>query len=345
MRCLSRVALVDVEHQLAEAHADEPGQHGVDRGPFLRDEQHLAAARHHGRDQVRDRLALARARRAVDHQAAAGEHCLDRAALGGVGVEDGVVVLGVVGPRRLVRVRGGADQLLRYGVAGDRGHQVAVGEQVARRLQVADHRQLGVRERADDLALLDREAGHLGVRRRLGELPGDAVGRRLVDDRAEHARQLVQQHRVHLDVVVEREVEVVVPGPRRGDGEPAQQHRRGRLEEQLVPPGQAGGQVARPDAALFGQLAGLAVDRLHAADRVGALVRVREQLREPCAAGLLEPLEDVGIGARQVERAGPSVFVVQQRVPPAEIGQRVDPLALRGGDQLETAGVVDLAGF
>src|SRR5580704_18134179 len=63
------------------------------------------------------------------------------------------------------------------------------------------------------------------------------------------------------------------------------------------------------------------------------------------SAGLLEALEDVGIGARQVECAGPSVFVVQQRVPPAEIGQRVDPLALRGGDQLETAGVIDLAGF
>jgi len=31
--------------------------------------------------------------------------------------------------------------------------------------------------------------------------------------------------------------------------------------------------------------------------------------------------------------AGPAVLVIQQRVPAAEVGQRVDPLPLRGGDE------------
>ena len=43
MRCRSLRALVDVEHQLAEVDALEPGEHRVDGGSFLGDEQHLPA--------------------------------------------------------------------------------------------------------------------------------------------------------------------------------------------------------------------------------------------------------------------------------------------------------------
>src|SRR5215469_18061812 len=64
-------ALVDIEHDLAETGALEPGQHGVDCRSLLGDEQHLAAAGDEGGDEVRDGLALASARRTVNDQAAA----------------------------------------------------------------------------------------------------------------------------------------------------------------------------------------------------------------------------------------------------------------------------------
>ena len=128
--------------------------------------------------------------------------------------------------------------------------------------------------------------------------------------------------------------------PGRGDRQAPQQHRRCGLKEQLVPPGQPGGQVAGPDAPLLGELAGLAVDRLHSADGVGPDVRVLEQAGEPAAAGLLEPLKRLGFGAGEVEGAGPAVQVVQQRIAAAQIGQRVDPLPLSGGDQLQVTRVV-----
>ena len=162
----------------------------------------------------------------------------------------------------------------------------------------------------------------------------------LLDHRAEHAGELVQQHRVDLDLVVEGQVEVVVAGPGRRDRQPPQQHRGGRLEEQLVPAGQPGGQVAGPDSALLGELAGLAVDRLHPVDGVGPDVRVLEQAGEPAAAGLLEPLQRLGVGAGEVERAGPAVLVVEQRIAATQIGQRVDPLPLSGADQFQVTRVV-----
>jgi hypothetical protein len=47
--------------------------------------------------------------------------------------------------------------------------------------------------------------------------------------------------------------------------------------EELVPARQAGGEVARGQAAFLGQLARLAADRLYAADRVGADIHVVEE--------------------------------------------------------------------
>jgi len=86
-------AFVNVQHHVTQVHALEPGQHGVDGGAFLRHEQDLPAACHQRGDQVGDGLALAGAGRPVDDQALAGQHGVDGVALGGVGVQDGVVVL------------------------------------------------------------------------------------------------------------------------------------------------------------------------------------------------------------------------------------------------------------
>src|ERR1700733_9057652 len=106
------------------------------------------------------------------------------------------------------------------------------------------------------------------------------------------------------------------------------------------PASQPGCQVAGPDSAFLGQFAGLAVDRLHPVDGVGPNVRAGEQPGEPAAAGLLEPLKRLGIGAGEVEGAGPAVLVVEQRIAAAQIRQRVDPLPLSSGDQLQVTGVV-----
>jgi hypothetical protein len=92
------------------------------------------------------------------------------------------------------------------------------------------------------------------------------------------------------------------------------------------------------------QLAGLAVDRLHPADGIGSQLGVRragrKKLGEASAAGLLEPFDRVRVRGREVERAGPSVLEVQERVPAAEVGERVDPLPLRRFDVGEPASVV-----
>ncbi len=329
---------VDVENRFAQVNPFQPGQHGVDRGPFLGHEQHLPAPRDQGGNQVRDGLALAGARRAVDHQAVPGQHGADGAALRGVGIQDGVVLLGRVEDGLAGVVAG--QQFLGGDVTGDGGHHVAVVQQLRRRLQVPDHGQLGIGERADDLAADDLEAGHLSGERGVTQLlvqPFAGLVREPLGVRAEHAGQLVQKHRVDLGVVVEGEVEVVVPGPGRGDGEPAQQYRRGRFEEQLIPARQPGGQVGGPDAALLQQLAGLAVDGLHPADRIGPDVHVVEQFGEPDRPGPAELLQRLGIGGRQVERPGPAILVIQQRVPPAQIGERGDPPLPRRLDQLGPA--------
>src|SRR5262249_22808435 len=112
-------------------------------------------------------------------------------------------------------------QFLGGDVAGDGGHHVAVAEQLPRRLQVPDHGQLGVGERADDLAADDLEAGYLGGECGLAQLlvqPFAGLVREALGVRAEHAGQLVQEDGVDLGVFVENNVEVIVPGPGRGDG-------------------------------------------------------------------------------------------------------------------------------
>ena len=75
----------------------QPLRDGVDRCPFLRDEQHLLPAGEQGRDQVGDRLALARARRATHDQTLPAQDGVDRVVLARVSVEHEELI----GKRRL----------------------------------------------------------------------------------------------------------------------------------------------------------------------------------------------------------------------------------------------------
>ena len=74
IRCRSRAPSWMSSTRSPRSTPLQPGEHRVDRGALLGDEQHLPAAGDHRGDQVGDRLALAGAWRAVDHQAAPGQH-------------------------------------------------------------------------------------------------------------------------------------------------------------------------------------------------------------------------------------------------------------------------------
>jgi hypothetical protein len=117
--------------------------------------------RHQRGDQVGDRLALARAGRAVDHQALAPHDHVDGAALGGVRVQNRVVVRGRDVVEHGVRLAAGGDRRLGVRVARDGGDHIAVGQQVSGAAQIPDHRQLGVGEGADHLPVSDVEARYL----------------------------------------------------------------------------------------------------------------------------------------------------------------------------------------
>ncbi len=144
----------------------------------------------------------------------------------------------------------------------------------------------------------------------------------------------MQQDRIHLGLVVEQEIEVVVPGPGRRDCQAAQQDGRGGLEKELVPPRHARRQVSRPDAAFLEQLPGLAVDHLDPADRVRPNVDVAEQPGQPDRPAAHEVRERLRVRLGQVERAGAPVLEIQQRVPPAQVGEGRGPMLLCGPNQL-----------
>src|SRR5215472_7708849 len=73
--------------------------------------------------------------------------------------------------------------------------------------------------------------------------------------------------------------------------------------------------------------------------------RLLRSLGEPDRPGPAELLRRLRIGGREVERPGPAVVVVEQRVPPAKIGQRGDPPLPRRLDQLGAAAVCLLRWF
>ncbi len=258
-------AVVQVEHEVVEADGRQAREHGVDRGALLGHEQRAPTGRRQAGDEVGDRLRLAGAGRSLDDEVRAGEHGVDHGLLRGVGVEHEVLGrgVGVAGRCGSGDVGDGRDGL---GVTGQRRDDVVLGERVALGLQVGHHRQPRVGERADDQAVLHREAGHVtaglgdplqhGTRVEAvvvqGEV-GDDVG---VEPDAVLAGQVVHQHGVELGGWAEVDVEVVAGGASRTQRARAQQHgrRRGAGGVRRVPGGHADGQPAGLDAALLGQL-------------------------------------------------------------------------------------------
>src|SRR5262249_37205349 len=73
----ARHTAVQIEDQIVEAHLLEALEHGIDRGPFLSDEQDSLAAGHQRGDEVGDRLTLARSGWALDNEVLAGENLVD----------------------------------------------------------------------------------------------------------------------------------------------------------------------------------------------------------------------------------------------------------------------------
>ncbi len=83
-----RLAGVELQQIGAQAGGSQPGGHHLECGCLLRHHQHRLARVQQGADHVRDRLALARAGRAVDHERAASERGGNAGQLRGVGGQD-----------------------------------------------------------------------------------------------------------------------------------------------------------------------------------------------------------------------------------------------------------------
>jgi hypothetical protein len=117
---------VDDGDEPAEAHVLEAVGDDVEGGALVRDQQHALAAGEVVADDVRDRLALAGAGRAVNDQAARFAREADGAGLAGVGLGDEAL---------LGEVAGLALQRLGLGLFGDgarRGGEQAVALDLAR---------------------------------------------------------------------------------------------------------------------------------------------------------------------------------------------------------------------
>ena len=238
---LVRRAVVRVEHEVAEAEPVEPAEDGVDGGALLGDEERrLALGRERG-DEVDDGLRLAGAGWSLDDEVGTGSDGVDRRVLRRVGVEDEVLVLGVrVGLAVGQAQPDGGERRL---VAGERRHDVVVGQGVALQGEVGDHRQLGVGEGAEDEPRCDRELGHRGARVAEGGIyrvgvetvaDGGEVGERVaVDLDALLGAEVLAQHRVELDLGSEVDLEVLL-------GRPV-----GRSTHERSSTGEAGGRAAR----------------------------------------------------------------------------------------------------
>ena len=167
-------AVVEVEHERSQADVVEAAEDGVDRGALLGDEEDALAVGGEGGQQVRDGLALARARRTLDDEVGPGPRGLDDLLLGGVGIEHQGRARGI---QDRVDVGGsdvGAHRGQRRRVPGQGGHDVVVGQRTALRRQVCHQGQLGVGEGPDRHTGSDREPGDLQAP--LGEVGIHRVG-------------------------------------------------------------------------------------------------------------------------------------------------------------------------
>ncbi|KAG0929878.1 hypothetical protein G6F31_017206 [Rhizopus arrhizus] len=130
-----------------QADVGQPTVHDFQRRHFFGHEQHGLAARQKVRDQIGDGLALAGARRAFQHQVAAGIHGADGFQLRRVGQQRGQQVLRLVAVVQPVKAR--IQGFLREGLPRmiDQVLDDAVGFQLLGTvLQVLPHQILGERE-------------------------------------------------------------------------------------------------------------------------------------------------------------------------------------------------------
>ena len=277
----------------------------------------------------------------VHDEVRAGAHRLDGLLLAAVGVEHEHVALGVVEVDPAA-VELGAHRAQGVGVAGERRDDVVVGERVALGGEVGHHRQLGVREGADDQARGHREVGHAGagLRQRgvdrVGVEHGVGGGQRLdgvlVEGDALLGRQVVDEHRVELELGPEVELVVALGRTGRAQGARPQQHgRRGRAGCR-APVGQPGGpgrhahgEEAGEDAALLGELAALGRDRPGPAAGVLEGRRLADQLGQLRRAAGHHARDPAGVGGGEVEGAGGQVAVPEQGVAPAEVDEVAGP--------------------
>ena len=146
-------------------------------------------------DEVGDGLALAGAGRPLDDEVGAGADRVDGGHLGGVGIEDEVLMVRV----GVVRRHSGSwlrTARKRLRVAGQRRDDVVVGERVALGREVGDHRELGVGEVADDQPRVDLEVGDVAAQ--LAERGEHRVG----VEAAAHRGHVLQRLVVDLEALL-----------------------------------------------------------------------------------------------------------------------------------------------
>src|SRR5205823_9352585 len=83
-----RRAAMQIENQVAEPAIVKSVKDGIDSGSLFGNEENLLAARGERRDEVGDRLTLARPRWTANDEVRAAEHRIDRVVLTRIGIEN-----------------------------------------------------------------------------------------------------------------------------------------------------------------------------------------------------------------------------------------------------------------
>ena len=339
---------MQVQHQLTEVLLAQPLGHRIDRSPLLGHEQHLAAAGNQRGDQVRDRLALARPRRALDDQALPREHRVNRVVLARIGIQHQELI----SQRHLIRARDrlrprplGPDRRTGLLIARQRRDQLMPDQLIQRPIKIIDHRQLGigkVRQHQPQVnpetrhlprLLADPPIGFLQLPRLIDRAVRDPLHqRRMINLAAEVNLQHMQQGRVHLHRLTDHgQLELILRCTDRTQRGGLKQDRRTRLPHGplVLPRRQPAPDRQRFQAPLFEILLCLVMDRADPAQHLITLLKITEQCRDPGRLAPQQPSDCVAISRRQVQRAPLQVPVMQQVIASAEINKRVLPVRRR----------------
>ncbi len=347
-------AVGEVEDEVAEPDALEPVADGVEGGALRRHDEDALPVGRERRDEVGDGLRGTGARRGVQEQVGAGAHRLDGLALGRVGIEDEDVLDG----RPVPHLGPGSDRDRRQGVreARERGDDVVVGECLALHREVRHEGGLVVREGADHDARVDGEVGHVGAgpgeggvrgvgvdRAGGGDEPLEAVG---VEGDAVLGLEVVDERRVHLELVARLEHPVAAPGVGGPGGAGAQEDGSPRLArddaavlEDHRPRRHPDAEEAGAHGVLSLDLGGGVVDSLEARPGLLELGGLADQLGEPGGPAGQQPAPGAEVGAGEVEGAHREVAVPEEGVGPAELDEMARPADPCRGDSLGADGV------